>query len=137
MHEKKNLVKNLETENFSISIGQVSIKYQSSQVDSNKKFKHNFNQSSNSFDRSKIWKNEFFEKQSKFIRNYSKHHISWMKCMSMSLKVFQKHLNSTQIFQNKIFNSFVLKTQTLNIFCIRIKEYLILDGHNKITHNKE
>ena len=27
------------------------------------------------------------------------------------------------------------KTQTLNTFCIKIKEFLILDGHNKITHN--
>ena len=28
MHEKKNLVKNLETENFPISIGRESIEYQ-------------------------------------------------------------------------------------------------------------
>ena len=27
------------------------------------------------------------------------------------------------------------KTQTLNTFCIKIKEFLILNGHNKITHN--
>ena len=27
------------------------------------------------------------------------------------------------------------KTQTLNTFCIKIKEFLILDDHNKITHN--
>ena len=26
-------------------------------------------------------------------------------------------------------------TQTLNTFCIKIKEHIILDGHNKITHN--
>ena len=26
-------------------------------------------------------------------------------------------------------------TQTFNTFCIKIKEFLILDGHNKITHN--
>ena len=35
----------------------------------------------------------------------------------------------------KIFNQFVLKVQTLNTFCIKIKELLILDGQNKITHN--
>ena len=35
----------------------------------------------------------------------------------------------------KIFNQFVLKAQTLNTFCIKIKELLILDDHNKITHN--
>ena len=27
------------------------------------------------------------------------------------------------------------KTQTLSTFCIKIKEILILDDHNKITHN--
>ena len=32
IHEKKILVKNLETENFSFSIGRASIEYQSSQV---------------------------------------------------------------------------------------------------------
>ena len=30
---------------------------------------------------------------------------------------------------------FSSKTQILNIFCIKIKEHIILDGHNKITHN--
>ena len=27
------------------------------------------------------------------------------------------------------------KTQILNTFCIKIKEHVILDGHNEITHN--
>ena len=36
MHEK-NLVNNLKTENFSVSIDRVTIEYQSSQVDSNQK----------------------------------------------------------------------------------------------------
>ena len=35
----------------------------------------------------------------------------------------------------KIFNQIVLKAETLNTFCIKINELLILDGHNKITHN--
>ena len=35
---KKNLVKNLETKNSSVSIGRESSDYQSSQVDSNQKF---------------------------------------------------------------------------------------------------
>ena len=35
-----------------------------------------------------------------------------MKCMRMSLKVFQKHLFSTQNFKNKIFTLFTLKTST-------------------------
>ena len=37
--------------------------------------------------------------------------------------------------KKKNFNQFDLKSQTLNTFCIKIKELLILDGHNKITHN--
>ena len=33
--------------------------------------------------------------------------------------------------KNKIFNQIVLKTQTLNTFCIKVRAHLILDGHNK------
>ena len=46
--------------------------------------------------------------------------ISWLKCMRMSLKVFQKHLFSTQNFKNKIFNHQKRNfCQPLNIFCIK------------------
>ena len=38
-----------------------------------------------------------------------------MKCMGMSLKVFQKHLNSTQIFQKQYFQNFFFCPQNLNI----------------------
>ena len=51
------------------------------------------------------------------------------------IKSFSKTLDSTQIFQKQVFQSIYLKTQTLNIFCIKIKEHWILDDHNKITHN--
>ena len=37
--------------------------------------------------------------------------------------------------KKKNFNQFVLKAQTLNKFCVKIMEFLILDGHNKIIHN--
>ena len=60
---KKNLVKYLKTENFSVSIGRASIEHRSSKAESNQNFYRNFDQSSNRFDRSKIWKNQFFEKQ--------------------------------------------------------------------------
>ena len=63
MHEK-NLVKNLETENFSVSIDRASIEYQTSQADCNQSFYRIFDRSSNKFDRSKIWKNQTFKKQS-------------------------------------------------------------------------
>ena len=42
-----------------------------------------------------------------------------------------KHLNSTQIFQKQDFQPIVLKSQTLNIFCIKIKEFSILDGQKQ------
>ena len=51
------------------------------------------------------------------------------------IKSFSKTLDSTQIFQKLVFQLIYLKTQTLNIFCIKIKEHVILDGHNEITHN--
>jgi len=53
-----------------------------------------------------------------------------IKSFSKTLE-FNPDLPKTSFF----FNQFVLKTQTFNIFCIKIEEYLILDGHNKITHN--
>ena len=43
------------------SIDQVLIEHRSSQADSNQNFNHNFDQLSNKFDRSKIWKNQNFE----------------------------------------------------------------------------
>ena len=47
---------------------------------------------------------------------------------------FKNTLIQPKSSKNKIFNLFVLKSQTLNTFCIKIKEHIILDGHNKITH---
>ena len=86
------------------------------------------------------WKNQIFEKQRNLCRNFSKHNISWMKCMSMRLKVFQKKKKKTLEFNPDLpktifFNQFVSKTQILKTFCIKIQEHVILDGHNKITHN--
>ena len=39
------------------------------------------------------------------------------------IKSFSKTLDSTQIFQKLVFQLIYLKTQTLNIFCIKIKEH--------------
>ena len=58
------------------------------------------------------------------------------KMHEYKMKSFSKTLKfNPDLPKNKIFNQFVLKTQTLNTFCIKIKELLILDGHNKFTHN--
>ena len=53
-----------------------------------------------------------------------------MKCMNMRLRVFQKNLDSTQIFQKQVFQ--LICPQKLNR--IKIKEYIILDGQNKFIH---
>ena len=36
-----------------------------------------------------------------------------MKCMSMRLKAFQKHLNSTQIFQKQVFQPIYLQNSNI------------------------
>ena len=54
----------------------------------------------------------------------------------MRRKVFQKHLNSTQIFQKQNFQSIYPQISNLNKFCIKNKELLILYDYNKITDNK-
>ena len=51
------------------------------------------------------------------------------------LKSFPKHLFSTQNFKKRFLNFLPPNFQTLNIFCIKIIEYIILDGQTKFTHN--
>ena len=70
-----------------------------------KNFNRNFDLSKNRFDRSKVWKNQIFEKHSILMQELLKARCLIKKCMSMRRKVFQKHLNSTQIFQNQDFQS--------------------------------
>ena len=68
--------------------------------------KKKFDRSKKKFDRSKVWKNQIFEKHSILMQKLLKTHCFIIKkCMSMKRKVFQKHLNSTQIFQNQDFQS--------------------------------
>ena len=47
----------------------------------------------------------------------------------------KKHLNSTQIFQKQVFQPICLKNSNIKDICIKIQEHVILDDHNKITHN--
>ena len=89
---KKNLVKNLETKNFLVSIGRASIEYQSSQADSNQNFYHNFDRSSNRFDKSKIWKNQFFEKQSILMQKLLKAQCFMNRIHEYEMKSFSKTL---------------------------------------------
>ena len=56
------------------------------------------------------------------------------KMHEYEMKSFSKILEFNPS-KNKIFNQFDLKSQSLKTFYIKIQEYVILDGHNKITHN--
>ena len=52
------------------------------------------------------------------------------------IKSFSKTLEFKPNLPKTSFSiNFSSKTQTLNTFCIKIKEYTILDGQNKFTHN--
>ena len=102
---------------------------------SNQNFYRNFDQSSNRFDWSKIWKNQFFEKQSILMQKLLKAHCFIKNAWVWDEKFFKNTWIQPRSSKIDIFNQFVLKVQTLNTFCIKIKKLLILDGQNKITHN--
>ena len=91
--------------------------------------------SKNRFDRLKVWKNQIFEKQSILLQKLLKAHCFIKNAWVWDEKFFKNTWIQPRSSKIKIFNQFVLKAQTLNTFCIKIKELLILDGHNKITHN--
>ena len=58
------------------------------------------------------------------------------KVHEYEMKSFSKTLEfNPDLPKTRFFNQFDLKTQTLNTFCIKINEHIILDGHIKITHN--
>ena len=98
--------------------------------------KHKWCMKKNRFDRSKVLKNHIFEKQSILMQKLFKAHYFIKKMHEYGTKSFSKNTwIQSRSSKMKIFNQFVLKAQTLNTFCIKIKELLILDGHNKITHN--
>ena len=52
------------------------------------------------------------------------------------IKIFSKTLEFNPDLPKISFQTICpQKMQTLNTFCIKIKEHVTLDGHNKITHN--
>ena len=113
MHDK-NLVKNLETENFSFRL----VKHQSNTNRARQIQTKNFLSQFRLVERQirsieNLEKNRFLKNRGILCRNSSKHRISWMKCMSMRLKVFQKHLNSTDIFQKQVFQPICLQNSNI------------------------
>ena len=106
-------------------IDPASIKQRTSQTYSNQIFNHKFNQSSNRFGRLKIRKNQNFEKQSILMQKLLKVQCFMNKMHEYEMKSFSKTLE---------FNPDLPKTR----FSINLSsnlKLLILDGHNKITHN--
>ena len=56
------------------------------------------------------------------------------KMHEYEMKYFLKTLVLNLVFpKNKIFNQLSLNSQTSNTFCIKNKEFSILNGQNKIT----
>ena len=132
-HVREKLFKRL---NFWISIsrnGVQSIKkyirlieHQSNQADSNQIFKRIFDQLKNTFDRSKIWKIEIFEKQRMFYTETTQTNLFHEWNVWLWVKIFFKNIwIQLRSSKNKIFTLFVPKTQSINMFCIKIKEHII------------
>ena len=97
MHEKKKtLVKNLEIENFLVSIDRASIEYQLSQADSNQKLLSQF---------------QSVKRQIRSIENLEK--SIFLKNRAFYCKNSLKHLNSTQIFQTKVFQPICLQNSII------------------------
>ena len=85
---KKNLVECLKTETFQLR----SIECQLSQAYSNQKFYRNFDRSRDRFNRSKIWKNQFFEKQSNLMQKLLKAQYFMNEMHEYEIKSFSKTL---------------------------------------------
>ena len=128
MHEKIDLVKNLETEIFSVLIDRIPIESGRKSWLKIKGFSigwksHSINRNSGNLN--------FLKNCRRLCRNYSNQVISWMKRMRISLKFFKNMSYSKQDFQSFLPQNF----QPLNIFCIKIIEYIILDDQTKFTYN--
>ena len=105
---KKSLVKYLKTENFSVSIDRASIKYQSCQADSNKKFKRIFDRSIENLENSNFWKTEHFNVET----SQSTLFYEWNASV-WDEKFFKNPWIQPRSSKNKIFNQFLFKAQTL------------------------
>ena len=84
----------------------------------------NFDRSRDRFDRSKIWKNQFFEKQSILMQKLLTSQCFMNKMHEYEMKSFQKPLNLTQIFQKQDFQSiFPQKLNHKTHFALRSRNF--------------
>ena len=75
------------------------------------------------FDRSKIWKNQIFKKQNVLMQKLLKAHSFMNEMHEYEIKSFTKTVEfNPDLPKKKKFNQFVFRSQTLNTFCIQIKE---------------
>ena len=134
MHEKKFGQKSKNWK-FLVLIDRASTEYQSSQAEARLEKSRNFRLIKNHTRSIKILENWIFWKiVEDLCRKHSNQLILWMKCMSMSLKVF-KNICFQPWTSKTRFSLFTPKFQPTNIFCIKIIEYIILDGQTKFAHN--
>ena len=110
MHEKIDLVKNLETEIFSVLIDRIPIESGKKSWLKIKGFSigwksHSINRNSGNL--------IFLKNCRRLCRNYSNQVISWMKCMRISLKFFKNMSYSNQSFKTRFSILFTPKFSTL------------------------
>ena len=80
---------------------------------------------------------KILKKQSNLMQKLLKAQYFMNEMHEYEIKSFskKKHLNSTQIFQKQVFQPICLKNSNIKHILHQNQGTLILDGHNKITHN--
>ena len=132
----KNLVKYLKTENFQFRL----IEHQLNanrvrQIQIRNFIAISISRATDSIDW-KFGKINFLKKQSILMQKLLKAQCFTNKMYEYEMKSFSKTLEFNPDLPKTRFSiNLSSKTQTLSTFCIKIKEILILDDHNKITHN--
>ena len=101
---KKNLVKNLKIENFSILISWASIEYQSSQTEARLEKSGNFQLIENHTQSIEILKTKFFEKLQKIMQKLLKPRNFMNEMHENEFKCFSKTWVFNLELQNKVFN---------------------------------
>ena len=76
-----------------------------------------------------------FEKQSKLMQKLLKAHCIMNKMHEYELKSFSKTLEFNPDLPKQVFQSNCPKKSNIKHILHQIKEHIILNGHNKITHN--
>ena len=87
------------------SIDPKPIEHRSKHTKPNQNFNHNFDRSKNKLDQSKLWKNQFFEKQSNFMQKLLKALNFMNKMNEYEMKCFSKTLVLNPVFPKLRFSN--------------------------------